>query len=140
MTVGGPSRSEVVHKHLRRIAQLLGENIDTLIAQYHALVHGAKHMSMGSSTTPTIDAWKAAIFHRDTRGLSRSAVNEDTAVLTRCLSRAAAFSAYSSGCEHTFSVTAWMHEGRRGFISGELEEDELKLACDCNDDDDEMSS
>ena len=92
----------------------------------------------GSASTPTIDAWKAAVFHVDTRGRGRSAAANDTTTLVKCLVRAAAFSASSSGCEHTFSVTQWAHEGRRGFISCELEEDELKLMCDRNGDDDEL--
>ena len=58
--------------------------------------------------------------------------------LVQALVRAAAFFASSSGCEHTFSATQWAHEGCRGFISNELEEDELKLMCDRNADDFEL--
>ena len=126
--VGRPSPSEAIHKQLRRIAEFLGEDVNELVTQYDDVLHRAKHMIANSSSTPTIDAWCAAIFHGDMRwkNLRRSAPIKDTEVLVRCLTRAAAFSASSSGCEHTFSVTQWMHEGRRGFTTGELEEDELK--------------
>ena len=123
---------------MRRIAEFLHVDVDTLIAQYDAVFVRAKHIIASSSATPRIDAWRSAVFHRDTRSRGRSAAIRDTAVLVQCLIRAAAFSASSSGCEHTFSVTQWVHEGRRGFVGGELEEDELKLVCDRNGDDDEL--
>jgi hypothetical protein len=112
---------------LQRIANFLGEDVEKLVAQYDAVYMRAKHMIANSVKTPTIDAWSKAIFHRDKRWKGRSAPMQNTEVLVRCLTRAAAFSASSSGCEHTFSATQWMHEGRRGFTTGGLEEDELKF-------------
>ena len=115
-------RVQNAHVQLERIAETLSEDAGTLINEFDQFAPRAKMEARGSSSTPTINAWSSAL---DTSKVC-------PAVLPKALLRAAAFSASSSGVEQAFTLGMWAHEGRRGWLSEGLEEDELKLMVDRN--------
>ncbi len=105
---------------LHTLATFFGAGFHDLQREYHQLRPGAKHSFVQQPGRSVSEHWLPS---------SKSRFR-DFPLTRRILRSVEGFGGSSSGVEQAFSIAQWALEGRKSWLSGNLENDHLVLICD----------
>jgi hypothetical protein len=118
------------------LARVCEVSVADLVQGYEFALPIAARKKKTAPHLSSLEAWKAAVDHvRSSRKLT-----SHVRALVGVLIRFAAWTGTSCGVERSFTMHQWAVEGRRAWTTDELENDELKLLCDRDQDQDEVIS